>query len=961
MLKSLCCVLLTGLSAQSWAAPAFIKSFTPQNLSEPTNQVRAEFSTKMVDLGVNPDANIFDILCTPQLYGRANWDSETTWTFDFVTNLSANKLPGGSRCSFSLKADFKKRKKISGKTDFQFQIDGPNIITIYPGDPSGRGNYTVVEDQVFIIGLDAAVDENSVLRNVRFKVAGIASLTDIRLLPESEKTAIFQANKWLAENFKGMPTLAIQPTKPFPADKKVSLIWGKGIKSIESGLERQRELVLSYAVRPLLTAQFSCFRENAKADCSPFLPMEVSFSAEIPTELAKQIRLVGVDQSGRKIVIPAEINPEEKAEARVSRVTFSPLVKERASYRLEIPGGIKDDAGRRLANEGSFPLTIKTAEFPPLAKFASDFGVLESQVKPVLLPVTLRNLEAQVIGKQLAPAAVNGASVRINSDNFSEVVKWMKATAGKNGSWSNREKSVFADSVAKPAKFTVPLNQGGKAFEVVGVPLQDPGFYVVELQSRLLGKSLLGQNKNMYVASTALVTNMVVHSKFGRESSLFWVTSLDSGLPVSGAHVSISDCEGRSMISGTTDGDGLFRYKGELKKKINFETCSRVDSPTRFDSGFFVTAAKGEDFTFTHSSWSEGIEPFRFGNILDLSPMWSEQRTLAHTVLDRTLLRAGETVSMKHFLRLPMVNGFSIPEQARLPNVMQITHSDTGVSQTFPVTWDASGTAISEFKIPKEAKLGLYQVSLARQSGEDINESLYTSTFQVMEFKVPLMRGSISFPQRTQNLINPGKIDAQLSVTYQDGGPAINQQVKFSYRISKRYGLTYKDFGWEMNFATDRVLAKEQRSSDFDDAEVKTVEVPTRLNSKGAAVVNIPGLSGFESVHDVETQLEFTDKNSERQTVARTLTIFPSARLVAVSVANAYNSTKNIEFRAAVVDIKGRPVAGISPKFEMFERVTYTHKTKMVGGFYASESFVRTTKIKDINCQGATDNKGYLK
>ena len=52
--------------------------------------------------------------------------------------------------------------------------------------------------------------------------------------------------------------------------------------------------------------------------------------------------------------------------------------------------------------------------------------------------------------------------------------------------------------------------------------------------------------------------------------------------------------------------------------------------------------------TFTLSNWVGGIESWRF-NVPTGS--FNATNVMADTVFDRTLLRAGETVHMKHFLR----------------------------------------------------------------------------------------------------------------------------------------------------------------------------------------------------------------------------------------------------------------------------------------------------------------------
>jgi uncharacterized protein YfaS (alpha-2-macroglobulin family) len=57
----------------------------------------------------------------------------------------------------------------------------------------------------------------------------------------------------------------------------------------------------------------------------------------------------------------------------------------------------------------------------------------------------------------------------------------------------------------------------------------------------------------MYVRTSALVTNLGVHFKLGRENSMAWVTTLDKGQPVANAKVAVSDCAGRELAYGTTD------------------------------------------------------------------------------------------------------------------------------------------------------------------------------------------------------------------------------------------------------------------------------------------------------------------------------------------------------------------------------------------------------------------------
>ena len=70
---------------------------------------------------------------------------------------------------------------------------------------------------------------------------------------------------------------------------------------------------------------------------------------------------------------------------------------------------------------------------------------------------------------------------------------------------------------------------------------------------------LIAGDKGRRLRLRALVTNLAVHFKRGRSSSLVWVTTLDRGQPVSGARVVVNDCRGQPQWSGATDAMGIAR------------------------------------------------------------------------------------------------------------------------------------------------------------------------------------------------------------------------------------------------------------------------------------------------------------------------------------------------------------------------------------------------------------------
>src|SRR3546814_3812883 len=145
---------------------------------------------------------------------------------------------------------------------------------------------------------------------------------------------------------------------------------------------------------------------------------------------------------------------------------------------------------------------------------------------------------------------------------------------------------------------------------------------------------------------------MAVHVKWGRENSLAWVTHLAGGKPVAGAEIRVTDsCTGRLLASGTADEAGRLAFPKGLPEPETYSSCE--DDPDPMDSeghALMVTARAGDDFSFTLTDWGKGIRPYDF----DLPYGWSEREDIVHTVFDRALVKAGETVHMKHILRRPV-------------------------------------------------------------------------------------------------------------------------------------------------------------------------------------------------------------------------------------------------------------------------------------------------------------------
>ncbi len=943
---------------------AAVTQFSPRGTVKNVRQVTSKFSSAMVPLG-DPRAVVspFDIDCVAQ--GSARWIDSFTWSYDFKDDL-----PAGIRCSFKLRKGLKTLdgRPVEGRAAFSFDTGGPSIVESRPWN----SNESIDEQQAFVLILDAAVDEATVVNHTSFSVEGIPERIGVSILGARDRAI-------LAERFDRVidkrPFVIIQARQHFPNGAKVSLVWGQGIKSA-SGIATSEDQALEFKVRPAFEAKVSCERENAKAGCIPLTAIKVFFTADISKELAQHVVLVAPDGTRQQ--------PKIDDTDAISSVEFTPPFKESTQYMVAIPDHLIDDSGRTLSNASRFPYPVEVDQFPPLAKFSARFGIVES-ADPVL-PVTVRNLEAEIRGARLKlePAGshrggLDGLVTRIEARLFrmtepdpKSILSWLRRVAE-----ARRTESIFDESSdAAQHAFALPKPNGAKAFEVMGIPLKAGGLFVVELKSEHLGAALLGESKPMYVPTAALVTNLAVHFKQGRANSLVWVTELESAKPVADADIAIADCNGAQIWAGRTDTRGIALVR-HLDALDNPPRCDSGDADTdreadyysgqtdalrELSSGVLITARHGGDFSFVHSSWKSGIESWRFHLPTDYQP----SPIVAHTVFDRVLLRAGETVHMKHFIRIKTIDGFGVPEVDRLPDTLTIQHLGDEKNYHLKLTWNADGTATTDWKIPEDAKLGEYDLSMTVRSPDPTSPTgeaeiaLEPGSFRVEQFRVPLMKAAVKLP--ADQLVGVTQVPVDVSIAYLTGGVARGLPVVLRSQITPVRDQNFPDFD-EFTFANgpvkEGVFKSESEEGVAEENPGVHQTTNLTLDAAGGARGEITGIPRADIPQSVRAEIEFRDANGEIKTAANDVTIWPSKLIAGIRTEDWASSSDLVRARIAVLDAAGKPAAHVPVRVLALSQKYYSYRKRLVGGFYAYENTKEVKRIGNL-CAGNTDDRGLF-
>jgi alpha-2-macroglobulin len=920
------------------------------------NRFTIRFTEAIVPLGDPRATAPASVTCTIPSTGR--WADQQTYIYEFE-----RPLPGGLTCEVKLRDGLQSQRGVSvtGTSAFTIDTGGPSVRAMLPAEYDGE----IEEDQLFLVATNVPASPNSIGQGAYCAVDGVGEKIAVDVVgtqAASKLLADLGEDHWESRNFlenAGLPSLvsknekeratafqsltALKCRRPLPPGRDVSIVWGKGISSTDGRLAG-RDQRYDFTVRKAFTARFECPRINPQAGCNPMQATKLRFTSPLPSEMAMKARL---RFDGGQEFAPT-LSDDDKGQATLADLTFKGPFPALAGAKIILPLGVKDESGRPLANAERFPLSVKFDEAPPLVKFAAPFGIIEANEGGVL-PVTVRAVEPN-LGQRLT--SIKGDKLRIDASD-GEIAKWLRDVDKADDSDFREEqrgkesitvnytgtKSVLAGQ-GDGLKLSPPA--GGKDFEVVGIPLKDPGFYVVELASPMLGKALLGRPTTRYVSAAALVTNMTVHFKWGREKSLVWVTALDSATPVASADVRVTDsCSGKQLARGTSDAQGRLIVSG-LPEPETYSSCAEGSSPA-----LMVSARKAGDFSFTMTEWGDGIRPYDF----DLPYGWSEAGDIFHTIFDRSLVRQGDTINMKHIIRKPIGTGFA--NGAALSGTLTLSHRGSGTSFDMPISIGSDGIGENSWTAPSGAPMGDYDLTV--KVGEKTMS--VPQSFKVDEFRLPTMRATVSGPKEA--LVRPSRVPLSLFVGYLSGGAASNLPVT----VRTAYTSFADDpDGWEdWTFGGGKVEeGTVPLNSDGDEEAAPLPQaqmLPVSLGGDGTANASIDLSKPVDADTALSVEMDYQDANGETLTARKTIPLYASGIQLGIKTDGWMMRDEDLRLKFVTLDLDGNPVRGKPISVELFAREALTARRRLIGGFYAYDNQMRTRRLA-ARCAATTDKLG---
>ncbi|WP_419722544.1 alpha-2-macroglobulin family protein [Sphingopyxis witflariensis] len=934
------------------------------------------FSEDMVPLG-DPRAKA-PATNDCKLPADGRWVDTRTWVLEFE-----KPLPGGLRCHVELRDGLTTARGVNvvGNSRFALDTGGPSARAILAGGTHDG----IEEDQIFLVATNVAADRASVGRYGYCAVDGIGEKIPLDVLPRETATQILTGlgnDNWSRQSFTedaGLPQrlpaagadreaaldriVPVKCRRPLPPGRDMALVWDARIS--QAGVPTRtagRDQRFDYDVRAAFTAKMSCNRVNPQAGCNPIKDVILTFAAPIARDAALAATLNTTD--GKKLT--PKVSDGDKNDAFLTQVRFTGPLPQNVDATLVLPADVTDQSGRRLANQSNFPLKFHIDRAPPLVKFAAEFGILEAS-EGGILPVTVRGVEGTMVQSNLKMPAT---ALKVGDDDAA-IARWLKRVDDADDTDYREEKdrtgkevtvnytgtkSVFAGAPASGERRDLQLTPpgGGKEFEVIGIPLTEKGFHVVEIASPELGATLLGRKTTRYVATAALVTNMAVHFKWGREGSLAWVTSLDKGLPVAGAEIRVTDsCTGRLIARGVADKAGRLAFPSGLPQPETYASCEeKPDLANSEGHALMVSARAGDDFSFTLTDWGNGIRPYDF----DLPYGWSERSDILHTIFDRALVKAGETVNMKHLLRRPIGLGFQIPKA--MAGKLRLVHrgSDTEFEMPFAVTANGSGETV--WNVPASAPMGDYELVFVTKDKDGEDKTIWSGqSVRVDEYRLPTMKATVTGPKISP--VRPTAVPLSLFVGYLSGGPAPNLPVELrtNFRPSWSPPEDYRDWDFDGQPVKEGVVQLDD-SGDEPAAEMPLARsMPLTLGADGTAATSVTVDQPITEPTLMAVEMDYADANGETLTSSRRITLYPSAVRLGLKTDGWMMRDNDLRLKFVALDLDGKPLSGQRVSVALYNREIITARRRLIGGFYAYDNQMRTTRLA-TTCSATTDKLG---
>ncbi len=365
-----------------------------------------------------------------------------------------------------------------------------------------------------------------------------------------------------------------------------------------------------------------------------------------------------------------------------------------------------------------------------------------------------------------------------------------------------------------------------------------PGIYLLKASAPETVDMGYISTQHFMVVATANLT-----MKYSIDKVLVWATDAQSGAPIANANVTLYGRNFESLTTGTTDKDGLL--------SLSIPRVSDLYQPV------LAVLEDGDQFGVGFAGWSDGIEPYQFGQNYNYYP--EQYRTYLYT--DRPIYRPDQPVYFRGVVRLRDDVRYTPSGLAEVPVTITDANGETVFDQAVAVT--PFGTFSGQFNIASDAPLGYYQIrvdtpSNTSESGYNTSGSL---TFGVAEFRLPEFQVNVT--PAADAVVQGDSVKVTIDSRYFFGGAVSNAKVEYTV-VSDPYFFAYDGNGY---YDFNDFNYDEGASELYGGGSAQIASGSGVTDAKGQLVIDVPAALK-DSTQSQEFTIEATITDESQQVVA---------------------------------------------------------------------------------------------
>lgn len=726
-------------------------------------------------------------------------------------------------------------------------------------------------------------------------------------------------------------TFVFTAREPLPPHTGYFLILGEGVRSLagpQPGPELEAAGGSTYG--PLSV-------KTSIPDDRPLFPQygfTIYFST--PVDLAKVIPLIKLDNGYDMTPLLARFSrpdrPEpadestietneaagldgeyESVENRAASLYIPGPFKGGTEYSLTVDGSAWDIFGQALGRD--YHHSFKTGEYKTYLGLGNEYGLLETGSTPGVDLKASNIREAEIQGYALTAGQ---AAEFLAAARFSPGYYYDRAVREAEQVLKGVRPVVTTLSVpdgARNGPIALPLN-----LKVLFGDKYRGHFLYLRSTWEATGSDQKSHERHTF--AMVQVSDIGLAVKVGPDSSLIWTTDLARGRSWPGVELELLDSKGRSVWNGRSDEDGLAALPGSR----NISDLAKGGEPS-----FFVVARAEGQMALWNVNWDQGMWTWRWN--IDSGNAFSRETETEDWLLNALpLYKPGETAKFKIISRQKNGDQLSNPAGEKLRVVIRDAQGQT-VSDEF-LSVGPFGTASQELKIPAEASVGFWTVSVGPADKTDLP---YLGSFMVMTYRPPALE--IEFENPPRDAVAGDEVKIGVKAGYHFGAPVAGQPVHYSVSAAPA------DFRLPGPFSAFSVVnrfqvAGEDNETDYEYSEpsVTVASDEAKLDQDGrlSFPLNLtPAPDQRPFPRNYQTYVTVTDVDQRQVSTSQGFVVHPADIYAGLSGDNFLaEAGRPYTLKVIAADRQGRLMADQKITVTLYRRTWQSVRRKTAGAAY---------------------------